>query len=1531
MENYQNYHNHKSPSNIYTADSSVSIIDYAIRNAEIGSRVLCSMEHGFQGKYFEVYEVAKNFCINYKKDNDYCNKCNKFGKSKDKCNNYNTGMKFVYGVEGYWVKDRKEDDSTNSHICILAKNNNGRKALNLALSEANETGYYYKPRLDLELILNLPENDVFLTSACLAFFKYPDIEDIIVKLKNKFKDNFMLEVQYHYSEKNKEVVRKILEISKKYNIKLIAGMDSHYIYEHQKIERDEVLLSKGIKYEDEEGFFMDYPDYNTAIDRFKKQDILSENEIIEAMNNTNLILGFEDYEEIEIFKKNIKLPTLYPNLSQEEKNNKLKDIIVSEFRKKNIPKDKINIYNREIAKEFKIIKDTNMTDYFLLDYEIIKEGKKNGGIITTSGRGCFTKDALVLTENNLKPINEIQIGDKVVSEDGRFNKVIDTFEYDIEEDMVEFQYEKQGSSYKKYINMCTLDHKILTKDGWKQAKDLTLKDKLCCPKIKYDEKDIVYDLVDYNFQNYEYDDKYIYEYRPTSTEYKYSPKWLDKNYGIGHNWLKKIISNKDYKICKKEGFDNYNKLFKFTNFKTIENYRKYCLKHGFIKNKIPRFIKMDYIWNLFIGMMYGDGWTHNDSGLGFAINNTTKNGINKYVFYKIAEKINMGVYVNASKKKNLTQLFILSKIMNNFFSTEFFKSKKKNLKVFNKELLSQRKENIKFLHMGLIRTDGSINKKDNKLCFDNTSLSLISAFKIMDNILKNPPLSLDVRLEHIDKRGFNNSESYKVRRSITPKKNILEEDENYFYLPVTKIINHKNVKTKVYDFSVENFRSYTINNIVVHNSAVSFYINNLLGFTEIDRIASKVKMFPERFMSKARILETKSLPDIDFNLGNPEVFYEAQNKIFGEEHSYPMIAYGTFKAKSAFKMYAKAKGLDFEISQKISNQIDEYEKELKYTEEDEKDIVDIYDFIEEQYREIYDKSIVYQGIISDKKQHPCGYLIYNKNIKEEIGLIRVKSESTGKDVMCCLMDGDSAEKFKFLKNDLLKVDVAKISYLIAEDINKKIPTQEELIDICNKNPQIFDIYKKGLTLGINQVESLKTRSKVMKYCPNSIEELCAFIAGIRPSFKSMYSKFEKREDFKYNIPTFDKIIRDTGVGASFILYQETIMAVLSFAGFEDEKTYDIIKAISKKRIEVIMEIKNKFIENMKSKFIENDKINEQEAIKCSEMVWNIIESSSAYGFNASHSYCMAYDSLLGAYDKTFHTNNFYKKQLQEFDRKKNKKKVSAFKEEMQKGFNIKFNLIKFKNDNREFNVDSEGLFNQPISSIKDMGKDVGERLYELSKQKKYYNFLDLLKDIKEQKVLQSNQLEILIKLDYFSEFGKSQYLLDIVSIYENFYSRKQISKSDLVKLNITSDIMERFSNKQTEKLYKEIDNEGLVKYLISELDDKDISLKEKLHSQKEYIGYIEYINDKLSDNFYYVLETKFYQSKNKPYLKLYRLKDGNTVDYRINDGFEFNTFKDGDIIKIIKEEKKNKSRLIDGKWVKLEGEFNNFVKSWQVL
>ena len=64
-------------------------------------------------------------------------------------------------------------------------------------------------------------------------------------------------------------------------------------------------------------------------------------------------------------------------------------------------------------------------------------------------------------------------------------------------------------------------------------------------------------------------------------------------------------------------------------------------------------------------------------------------------------------------------------------------------------------------------------------------------------------------------------------------------------------------------------------------------------------------------MSATRILKTGSLADIDFNVSKQEPFAQAQINILGEGHSYPMLAYGTMKASSAWKMYAKSQNIDF--------------------------------------------------------------------------------------------------------------------------------------------------------------------------------------------------------------------------------------------------------------------------------------------------------------------------------------------------------------------------------------------------------------------------------------------------------------------------------------------------------------------------------------------------------------------------------------------------------------------------------------------
>jgi len=116
-------------------------------------------------------------------------------------------------------------------------------------------------------------------------------------------------------------------MSEKYNIELIVGLDSHYIYENDAQERDYVLAAKNIHYEDEEGWFMDYPDDETVMKRFLQQGVFTKEQIQKAMNNTDICLSFDDYDNVYVFSKDIKLPTLYMDLTKEEKDKKYSKLI----------------------------------------------------------------------------------------------------------------------------------------------------------------------------------------------------------------------------------------------------------------------------------------------------------------------------------------------------------------------------------------------------------------------------------------------------------------------------------------------------------------------------------------------------------------------------------------------------------------------------------------------------------------------------------------------------------------------------------------------------------------------------------------------------------------------------------------------------------------------------------------------------------------------------------------------------------------------------------------------------------------------------------------------------------------------------------------------------------------------------------------------------------------------------------------------------------------------------------------------------
>lgn len=1069
VNSIQNYHKHTCCSNIYTPDSPATYEQYAKRAVELGHKILCSLEHGWQGKYHECREIA----IKY-------------------------GLKFIFGTEAYWVKDRHEKDRTNCHIVLLAKNENGREWINEVLSTANEDGYYYRPRLDEELLFSLPPDDIFVTSACVAFWHYESeyVEQLVCKLHNYFKDNFMLEIQAHNTDKQKQLNARILKLSKKYGIQMIVGLDSHYIYPEQAVERDELLAASGTHYDDEDGWYMDYPDDDTIRRRFAKQGVIPADEVEKAMRNTDLICDFEDYKS-EVFETNRKLPSIYPDKTPEEKFKIYNHLISRKFKEymKHIPMEDYQRYYDGVKMEVYTYKDTGMIDYPLMDYEIVKRGIQYGGIITNTGRG----------------------------------------------------------------------------------------------------------------------------------------------------------------------------------------------------------------------------------------------------------------------------------------------------------------------------------------------------------------------------------------------------------------------------------------------SAVSYFTNTLCGFSKVDRFKSPIKLYPERFLSTTRIIQTNSLPDIDQNIDRQEPFERAQREILGEDHAYPMIAFGTLKKKAAFKLYARAKKLDFNIANKISDQIDKYDMALKYADDDEKDEINIYDFVDPEYQDYVKKSEVYWGLISSKSKAPCAYMLYQGSIRRQIGLIKCKSNTTKKEYITTVVDGAVAEKYKFLKNDWLIVDTVALTDAVFKRIGMEPLTVDELSESVKDNQQVWDIYAKGLTCGVNQCERASTTQKLMRYKPKNVSELANFIAAIRPGFKSMYSKFESRKPFSYGIPALDNILQTEEFPYSFILTQEQLMSVLHFAGFPMDRCYGIIKDIAKKHPEKVRPLKSQFIDGM-CKNLAGQCPQGKTPEDVSAEIWQIISDATAYSFNASHSCCMAYDSLYNAWQKSTHPFEFYEVCLQHFSNKGKKEKVSALKAEMLRGFNIHEGPIQWGHDNRKFTADKEHHAIDPsLVSIKGLSQGCANDLYAMYQSGKYHDFYTLWKDMSHTRSLNSAKIETLVLLDYFKPFAGGNKIIKFITACDALYERTQFPKDTdspyieyIKKCSTTTDKL---------KTYKDFDYDKALRGIWDSLPDEPLTISQQLKAQKEYLGYLQYANPCLATTYHYVLSIDGkYKNKN---ITLYRLCDGETLTYKIRPRtLDDNPVEPGEIIKVLDTHTEGKWSKDGNQWVQSATDFNDFLTKY---
>ena len=361
-------------------------------------------------------------------------------------------------------------------------------------------------------------------------------------------------------------------------------------------------------------------------------------------------------------------------------------------------------------------------------------------------------------------------------------------------------------------------------------------------------------------------------------------------------------------------------------------------------------------------------------------------------------------------------------------------------------------------------------------------------------------------------------------------------------------------------------------------SGGAFYLNRVLGLTQLDSFTTSLPIYPERFMSVERILENRSLPDIDLNVVSQEPFVKASKDILGEFGCIPMIAYGTMQISESFRNTCRSLGIKFDEFNEVAKDIDKYRNTKKWG-------------------DIILKAETLVDTIISASIHPCSFVLFDGDIEEEIGCIKTK---TG---VCAIITSSEADDWKYLKNDYLIVTVWGIISEVFNEIGRPIMSLKEIRE--SVDDKTWEIYSKGLTSTVNQVDTEWGTQLSKKYKPKSIDEVAKLTAAIRPSFDSWRNTFISREKYSNNSEAMDKLLEKTD---HYILFQENLMQYFEWLGVTPAESIGLIKKISKKKI------KEEDFKNLENR-IKNNWIKKTGSEEGFYRNWEMIQDCMAYSFN----------------------------------------------------------------------------------------------------------------------------------------------------------------------------------------------------------------------------------------------------------------------------------------------------------------------------
>ena len=391
------------------------------------------------------------------------------------------GIKPILGMEAYVVTegsrfDRGKAEEGNgkkrakhyNHLILLAKNKEGYKNLSKLSTLGHTEGYYYKPRIDLELLRQYREGLV-CTSACaggvvaahLVNNNYDKAREVAKTYKDIFEEDFYLEIQDHNMEVEQAVLQGMPKLAKELGIKLVATNDCHYIEQEHALAHNILLLLsdknatdyRQLRYGTDQVYFKSSEEMKKL---FKNYHGAIEN-TLEIEEKIDVNLDFEGhYYPVFPIPEDSPAKTLddyFELLAREGLHNKIKNITTE-------IEDRFNF-------EIDTIKTMGFSGYFLIVQDFINSSKRMN-IPVGPGRGSAAGSivAYALGITNINPMNYNLLFERFLNPARKSMPDIDVdFADDQRGDVIDYVRQKYGTNcVSQIITFNRLSSKAVIRD-----------------------------------------------------------------------------------------------------------------------------------------------------------------------------------------------------------------------------------------------------------------------------------------------------------------------------------------------------------------------------------------------------------------------------------------------------------------------------------------------------------------------------------------------------------------------------------------------------------------------------------------------------------------------------------------------------------------------------------------------------------------------------------------------------------------------------------------------------------------------------------------------------------------------------------------------------------------------------------------------------------------------------------------------------------------------------------------------------------